>query len=636
MRPKKPVALEHTTDTLIEQATPAKRAKVTSPKPSTSTPSVPAARKTAASAPAKLGPAASPAPAVATCPEPPPLRPDVAYDEQVRALLASMTGGVSFGSLALAWTDWAMHLAASPGKRWRAALQWQATAAAEYSLAPPFMPRPPVVTDQRFSAPGWENWPYCVLRDGFLRLESLWMALTSDVDGLSPHHQRIAAFCARQWLDMMSPSNVWWMNPTVLDATMQTRGANFVRGAGNFVEDLYDAVGERLHLPIGRLPHAYVVGRDVGITPGKVVYRNDLFELIQYSPTTDSVYREPVMIVPSWIMKYYILDLQPQNSMVKYLVDQGHTVFMLSWRNPGAEARDTSLDDYLKQGLLTALATVRERSGQEQVHAVGYCLGGTLLAIAAAKLARDKDDSLRSVTLFATETDFDEPGELGLFIDDSALSTLDALMRKQGYLDGFQMAQAFSMLRARDLVWSRVLREYLLGERDRPNDLMSWNRDTTRLPYRMHSEVLSRLFLRNELAEGRFCVDGYPVAMADVEAPMFVVGTEHDHVAPWKSAYKLHLLTHNALTFVLTSGGHNAGVVSEPGHKGRRYRVATRVPNGEYKDPDRYAEEATRHDGSWWPYWHEWLAEQSSGRCAPRDSAPGSLRDAPGEYVMQG
>jgi len=581
-------------------------------------------------------PVAAPAASVGGgCAEPSQLAPDAAFDKQFRAALATLTGGISVGSLGLAWMDWALHLAVSPGKRWHAASVWYAATVADLMTPQPGASRLPVTDDQRFSAPGWENWPYCIWRDAFLRLEDMWMALTSDVDGVSPHHQRVAAFCARQWLDLVSPNNVWWMNPTVLGATSRTLGANFVRGASHLLEDLRDTAGERLHEPARRRRPAFVVGRDVAITPGRVVYRNSLFELIQYAPVTETVFREPVMIVPSWIMKYYILDLRPADSMVRYLVEQGHTVFMLSWRNPGAEARDESLDDYLHHGLLEALAIVRQRCERAPVHAVGYCLGGTLLAIAAAKLARDNDASLCGATLFATETDFSEPGELGLFIDDSALSTLDALMREQGFLDGPQMAQAFQMLHARDLIWSRMLGEYLLGKRERPNDLIAWNRDTTRLPYRMHRDVLTRLFLHNELAEGRYCVEGRPVALADVEAPMFVVGTEHDHVSPWRSAYKLQLLTRNALTFLLTSGGHNAGIVSEPGHKGRRYRVSTREADAAYRDPDRFAAEAAMHEGSWWPCWQAWLAEHSAGRCPARDPVPDSLEDAPGQYVLE-
>jgi polyhydroxyalkanoate synthase len=334
-------------------------------------------------------------------------------------------------------------------------------------------------------------------------------------------------------------------------------------------------------------------------------------------------------------MKYYILDLQPHNSLIRYLVGEGYTVFAISWRNPGAEFRNARLNDYLSRGLLAALAEVRKRCDDSPVHAIGYCLGGTLLAIAAAALARDGHGALlRSITLLAAQTDFGEPGELGLFIDESALAALDALMWKQGFLDGEQMAAAFQLLNARDLIWSRSMSEYLFGRRSKPSDLMAWNADTTRMPYRMHSEYLRGLFLNNDLAAGRYCVDGKPVALSDIETPMFVVGTERDHVSPWRSVYKLHLLTHNPLTFVLTSGGHNAGIVSEPGHPGRHYRCASRAADAAYRSRHVFLESAEVIDGSWWPCLSRWLRGQSSGDIDARTIGH-SLADAPGTYVLE-
>ncbi|WP_423199692.1 Poly-beta-hydroxybutyrate polymerase [Cupriavidus sp. H19C3] len=570
----------------------------------------------------------------AACPEVAPLDAHAAWDKDIRAALATATGGISIASLSLAWLDWSMHLAVSPGRCLQAGEQWLAATLAD-AATPQFAGRAPVAGDPRFAGAAWQRWPWCTWRDAFLRQEAAWETITSELDGVSPHHLRLTAFCARQWLDLASPSNLWWMNPAALEAAAATFGGNFVQGASHWLEDMQDLAARWWHLPTQELHPAFSVGRDVAITPGKVVFRNARLELIQYAPTTDTVAAEPLLVVPSWIMKYYILDLQPVDSLVRHAVAAGHTVFMVSWKNPGKEARDVGLNDYLRDGLLEALRVVRERCGGARVHAAGYCLGGTLLTIAAAWLAREHEDALRSVTLFATGTDFELPGELGLFIDDSALSTLDALMRHQGYLDGPQMTLAFQMLHARDLVWSRNLGEYLLGRRARPNDLIAWNRDTTRLPYRLHADTLRSLFLRNDLAEGRYCVGGEPVALTDIAAPIFMVGTEHDHVTPWRSAYKLHLLTRGELTFVLTSGGHNAGIVAEPGHPNRRYRVASRAPGQRYRDPDRFLAEAARHEGSWWPCWFEWLAARDSGRVPARDPAPGALVDAPGTYVLE-
>jgi polyhydroxyalkanoate synthase len=338
-------------------------------------------------------------------------------------------------------------------------------------------------------------------------------------------------------------------------------------------------------------------------------------------------------------MKYYILDLSPHNSLVKYLVSQGHTVFMISWKNPVSEDRDLSLDDYRKLGVMAALDAV-SAIVPGKIHATGYCLGGTLLMIAAATMGRDGDDRLASMSLFAAQADFTEAGELTLFINESEISYLENMMWDSGYLDTYQMAGAFQILRSNDLIWSRVVREYLLGGRQPMNDLMAWNADATRLPQRMHSEYLRRLFLHNDLAEGRYEVDGRPISLTDIRVPAFVVGTMSDHVAPWRSVYKLHLLPTIPVTFVLTNGGHNAGIVSEPGKPGRHYQIRTRGPEDRYLDPGTWQAETPRHEGSWWPEWHAWLAGHSGSSVAPPPmGAPekgyGAQRDAPGLYVLQ-
>jgi polyhydroxyalkanoate synthase len=536
-----------------------------------------------------------------------------------------------------AWMDWGVHLACSPGRRaellgsaWQKAFRLDAWAYEDLVTGetPPGVSPPP--QDYRFSEPGWSAWPFSLMQQQFLLGQQWWEEATSDVPGVTPQHEKAIAFAARQMLDAVSPSNFPWTNPAVLERTWATGGANLLVGYRKWLDDLH----EILPGPDKDRRPPFKPGEDVAVTPGKVVFRNHLIELIQYTPTTETVRPEPVLIVPAWIMKYYILDLSPHNSLVRHLVDQGYTVFMISWRNPDAEDRDLSLDDYRSLGVMAALDAVGEIVPDRKVHAVGYCLGGTLLSIAAAAMARDKDIRLRSVTLMAAQADFTEAGELMLFINPSQLHFLEDMMWRQGYLNGAQMGGTFQILRSNDLVWSRIVHEYLMGEREAPNDLMSWNADQTRMPYRMHSQYLHQLYMDNDLASGRYLVEGDPITLADIQTPIFSVGTERDHVAPWRSVFKIHLLTRTEVTFLLTSGGHNAGIVSEPGHPGRRYRVRTHRPGEHYIDPDRWVEQTPVAEGSWWDSWTAWLDERS-GEQAAAPAMGTALTDAPGEYVFQ-
>ena len=356
-----------------------------------------------------------------------------------------------------------------------------------------------------------------------------------------------------------------------------------------------------------------------------MIYRNRLIELIQYAPTTETVRPEPILIVPAWIMKYYILDLSPENSLVRYLTEQGFTVFMISWKNPTAEDRDLGMDDYRH-----ARRHGRARCGdaviaRQKVHAVGYCLGGTLLAIAAAAMARDGDERLKTLTLLAAQADFTEAGELTLFINESQVDFLEDLMWSQGYLDTRQMAGAFQLLRSNDLIWSRIVRAVPDGRAgaDERSDGLERRRNPHALPHAfgVPATAVSRQRSRRRPLQ----VDGRPIAISDIRVPIFAVGTERDHVAPWRSAFKIHLLADTDVTFLLTTGGHNAGIVSEPGHGGRSYRVLTKGANDRYLDPDAWWPVARKGDGSWWPEWVAWLAERSGAPSAapPNGPAPG-------------
>ena len=564
-------------------------------------------------------------------------------DQLVHAALARATGSLSPAAALLAWQDWSAHLAVSPGRQIALAqlAATQAAALAHYLrdclLAGPGDARElvlPPAQDRRFAAAAWQTWPFNLLQQSFLLTQQWWDAATHGIAGVEPHHETMVAFWARQWLDAFSPGNQLATNPLVLQRTAAEAGANLVRGAEYLAADL-------LALASGQppAPEGFTVGQNLATTPGQVVLRNRVMELIQYRPATARVHPEPVLIVPAWIMKYYILDLSPHNSLIKHLVDQGHTVFCISWKNPGAAERDLGMDDYLAEGFHAALDAVGAIVPRRRVHATGYCLGGTLLAIAAAAMARDGDARLASVSLFAAQTDFSEPGELGLFIDESQVSLLEAQMAETGYLRASQMAGAFQMLRSYDLQWSRLVSNYLLGNRSATSDLMAWNADATRMPARMHAQYLRRLFLDDDLSEGRYPVAGRPVSLGDLALPIFMVGTTTDHVAPWRSVHKLHFLSPAEITFVLTSGGHNAGIVNPPGPDSHRsYQILTRPAGGTYLAPADWQAAAPTVPGSWWPAWQQWLAAHSGAPVKPpRLGAAGypPLADAPGTYVLE-
>lgn len=552
------------------------------------------------------------------------------FDIMLHAWVGKVTGWLSPASLGLAGFDWLSHLVISPAKQLSLAQSaWEKIFDFSFQFFSSTHCVKPRSEDHRFKNPDWDDFPFCIYSQGFLLYEKWWNEATSNIRGVSKHHEHVVNFSARQILDMLSPSNFPFTNPEVIEATVQTGGANFVAGLNNFVEDVYRVIKKQP--PVGT--EKFPVGEKVAITPGKVVFKNQLIELIQYSPKKSKVYAEPVLIIPAWIMKYYILDLSPQNSLVKYLVDHGHTVFMISWKNPTSEDRNLGLDDYLNLGIMDSVKVINEILPNNKIHATGYCLGGTLLMIAAAAMAAHNDDRLKSITLFAAQVDFREPGELSLFIDQSQITYLEDIMWEKGYLDGRQMAWAFSMLRSNDLIWSRIVHDYLLGKRQSINDLMAWDYDLTRLPYRMHSEYLHSLFLNNDLIQGRYKVDRKKIALVDIKQPIFAVATVKDHVSPWHSVYKTQLFINTDMTFVLTNGGHNAGIVSEPGHKGRSYQMDKHAAGEKHISSDALLAKAPKCDGSWWPAWEKWLVSQSSPNLITPPAMKKTLCDAPGEYI---
>ena len=560
-------------------------------------------------------------------------------DRELRSLLAQATKGMSPIESVTAVVDWLGHLAISPGKMLalteslvRKAVQL-GVFGVQAGLGNADASRS--TSDRRMQGEEWQAWPFNVLVKGHT-LASEWLTeLTTGVDGVSRQHEDIVAFMARQIADVLSPANNPLTNPRVIATTIEERGANLIRGGRNLADDYRRSRnGEQL-----AGTESARVGEHLGITPGKVVLQNELIELIQYEPTTKQVGAEPVMIIPAWIMKYYILDLTPEASLVRYLVEQGKTVFIVSWKNPTEEDRDLAMKDYLELGVMAALDAIVAITGAKKVHAVGYCLGGTLMSIAAALMARRGDDRLKTLSLFASMVDFREAGEIGMFLGDSMMSFLEALMRKQGYLGIENMTGAFTSLRVSDLVYEPNVNRYLLGKDRKLNGLLAWNTDGTRMPYRMHMEYLKNCYIENNLSTNRYKINGELVCIDDISAPSFVVGTVTDHVAPWKSVYEIHRLTHNELTFALTTGGHNAGIACGPEHPRRKYQLAVRAPGDRYIDPQQWFESHEQVAGSWWQAWNKWLDEHMSGtRVAPKMGAPRKgykvLRDAPGEYVF--
>jgi len=563
-------------------------------------------------------------------------------EREFRAMLAKATGGLATQDYGTAFWDWWLNLVRSPGTQLE--LQQNAIKQAmdlwRFNLeAAQGKPLAPTETgDRRFADPAWQQYPFNVFAQAFRSGMSLLEQSAHAVQGVEPKNAELVEFAAKQAAEALSPTNNPLINPEVLKQTVEERGQNLARGYKHFLEDL-----ERLQ-DGGEAPGTadFRVGEKVAVTEGQVVFRNELIELIQYAPTTPDVHPEPVLIVPAWIMKYYILDLSPKNSLVAWLVDQGFTVFMMSWKNPTAADRELGMDDYVRKGVYAALDAVATIVPDRGVHAVGYCIGGTLLTIVASALSAWGDTRIRDITLFAAQTDFSEPGELSLFISPAQVEMLEALMFKEGVLDSKQMGAAFAMLRAHDLLWQPAVKSYLKGERDKPIDLMAWNADGTRMPWKMHTEYLLGLYLQNDLAEGRFKVEGETVNLADIALPMFVVGTETDHVAPWKSVYKAdRLVGSSEFTFLLTSGGHNAGIVSGPVHPKRRHRVRTRRQGEPNLNADEWFESTAPLPGSWWPTWGEWLMTHSTqGRVSPPamgapESGYAPVCEAPGEYVKQ-
>lgn len=564
-------------------------------------------------------------------------------NQEFRAAIAKVTKGISPVALVNAYIDWLGHLSLSPGKQIQLIQSLCTKAsklgsfAAEHAKGNGVDLEPPAgINDRTFSAEGWQGFPFNMFSQSYQLAQQWFKEATTNIDGLTKDHEEMVNFINEQILGVLSPANFPITNPEVIQKTQSENGENLKRGLDNFIQDVTQ-INEDNAAPGAE---HFKVGENIGVTPGKVIYQNQLIELIQYSPATEQVGKEPVLFIPPWIMKYYILDLSPKNSLVKYMVDQGKTVFMVSWKNPTEAERDLGMNCYLDLGFMEAIKAIQAVVPNSKINTVGYCIGGTLLLIGAAALANKGDHCINSISLFAAQADFTEPGEIKRLLSDSHLSFLESLMWKQGYLDADNMGDAFKSLRPGDLIWAPMVQRYFHGEEGFMNDLMAWNADGTRMPYQMHHEYLKKMYLDNELAEGNYQVDGKRISLGDIDVPMFVVGTVTDHVAPWKSVYKLHRLTNDELTFLLTSGGHNAGIISGPSHPRRSYQMHTRKPGDKYQCAETWVESVETQQGSWWPVWNEWLNKQiTDQRKPPRmgNTSKGykAISDAPGNYVLE-
>jgi polyhydroxyalkanoate synthase len=486
--------------------------------------------------------------------------------------------------------------------------------------------------DRRFRDPAWDDHAlFDFIKQSYL-LTARWLVDTvNGVGGFDQKTRQKVDFYTRQFVDAMAPSNFVATNPEVLRTTLETGGENLLRGLNNLLEDLARGDG-KLAIKMTDLD-AFQLGKNIAATPGKVIYQTSLMQLIQFSPTTDQVYQRPLLIMPPWINKYYILDLQPKNSFIRYAVEQGFTVFVISWVNPDREHAEKTFEDYMFEGPLAALEAIEQATGVREVNVIGYCLGGTLLASTLAYMAARRDRRIKAATFFASLVDFEDPGELGVFIDEEQLAAMDQRMARRGYLEGREMATTFNMLRANDLIWSFVINNYLLGKEPFPFDLLYWNSDSTRMPYAMHSFYLHRFYQENRLVvPGGITLGGLPIDLRKVRLPVYILSTREDHIAPWASTYAATQLFRGETTFVLAGSGHIAGVINPPSVQKYGFWTSDELP----PDPKDWFEHAEHRAGSWWPHWREWNAVRSGKLVPARQPGEGKLtplEDAPGSYV---
>ncbi|HXV07079.1 MAG TPA: class I poly(R)-hydroxyalkanoic acid synthase [Burkholderiales bacterium] len=560
----------------------------------------------------------------------------LAHVQQGKAPLPSDDVGVTnaFVDLAAKLMANPMQLAEAQMRMWHDyARLWQ-SAMARFLGETPEPVATPAKSDNRFKNEVWENnFLFDYIKQSYLIAAQNIQRTVSQVQGLDPQTARKAQFFTRQFVDALAPTNFVFTNPEVLHATVESGGRNLIDGLHNLLDDL-ERGGGQLSVSMTD-PSAFKLGENVATTPGKVVYQNDLIQLIQYTPSTQTVWKTPLLIIPPWINKYYILDLREKNSFIRWAVAQGHTLFVISWRNPDARFAGKGFDDYMLEGPIAALEAIERATGEKEANVIGYCLGGTLLGCTLAWLAAKQRNPVKSATFFTALIDFTEPGELGVFVDETVLANLEKKMQERGYLEGSEMAATFNLLRANDLIWSFVVNNYLLGKDPFPFDLLFWNSDSTRMPAKMHTFYLRNMYLRNALVQpGGITLAGEPIDLGKIRTPACFVSTIEDHIAPWKSTYLGARRLPGEVKFILGGSGHIAGIVNPPaGGKYHHWTDDTLTGSA-----DEWLSQAQRRDGSWWPEWNAWV-ERFGGEKVPA-RAPGDgrlepIEDAPGSYVKE-
>ncbi|TCO77318.1 polyhydroxyalkanoate synthase [Plasticicumulans lactativorans] len=562
----------------------------------------------------------------------------------VQDFVESQASGGNFqvpdpGIVAKTFAEMTQRLMADPGKLVQAQMSfwqeymnvWQASARRMMGEQVDPVVKP-AADDKRFKDEAWvENAVFDFIKQSYLLAARTIHQTATSVDGVDEKTAGRIEFYTRQFVDAMAPTNFALTNPRVLKETLESGGENLVRGLGNMLDDLKRGKGQ-LRVKMTDL-EAFELGKNVATTPGKVVFQTPLMQLLQYTPTTEEVHKRPLLIVPPWINKFYILDLGPKNSFVKWAVDQGFTVFLISWVNPDAALAEKDFEDYLTDGTLAALDAIRDVTGEKEVNAIAYCLGGTLLMSTLAYLAAKRDNRIKSATCFTTMLDFGEPGELEVFIDEEQIQLIEKHMAEKGYLEGTSMSNVFNMLRANDLIWSFVINNYLLGKDPMAFDLLYWNSDSTRMPAKMHSFYLRNMYQHNKLREpGGITLAGVPIDLRKVKTPVFFLSAKEDHIAPWKSTYRGTQLVGGPVKFVLGGSGHIAGVINPATSKKYGFQTNDSYP----ASADEWLAGAQQNEGSWWPYWREWVRELAGEMVPARQ--PGSdkcppLEDAPGSFV---